>query len=462
MSQAETRRRRALHRRVDRQPRRPVGEGAAPRRTARRSTSTTSTGSSRRWRRHGLLSLAVDRGRKPGGDENWTIGEAPAPSCATDEAEQFGKVAGIRNADQVDRAFPAAELRGQPACPGCRTSAARIADMDRAGRRRLRHLPRRPERPVDPVLDDGAHRVGHTRATTTSSRSACRIYNRWLADFVAEAPERHIGIAHIPISDPEACVREVEWAAEHGLKGINLPAPRGDFPMLNDPVWEPLWAVCEETGTVAQHPRRRGRALPVRGSGRAGDVHDGDGLADPPRRLGDDPRRRLRPPPRPEAGADRAVDRLGGAGHGRHGRALPRPERRRAARRRSASRRRSTSGRTASSGRASCRTGRRSSASSTTSSATRCGATTIRTPRAPGRTPARRWRLTFCDIDPKYARQYLGDAAIDVYGLDRAELQQVADRIGPTVADLSPRPARPPEDETAGLYAFRTGPGIFV
>ena len=45
---------------------------------------------------------------------------------------------------------------------------------------------------------------------------------------------------------------------------------------------------------------------------------------------------------------------------------------------------------------------------------------------------ARGHGVTFCDIDPKYVRQYLGDVAIDVYGLDRARLQQVADRIGPT------------------------------
>ena len=68
---------------------------------------------------------------------------------------------------------------------------------------------------------------------------------------------------------------------------------------------------------------------------------------------------------------------------------------------------------------------------------------------------------TFCDIDPTYVRRYLGDVAIDVYGLDRARLQHVADRIGPTATDLSSA-CGPPEDETSGLYAFRTGPGIFV
>ena len=67
---------------------------------------------------------------------------------------------------------------------------------------------------------------------------------------------------------------------------------------------------------------------------------------------------------------------------------------------------------------------------------------------------------TFCGIDPKYVAPMLGEVAIDVYHLDRAELQQVADRIGPSVADLSVR-GTPPEGETPGLYAFRTA-GNFV
>jgi hypothetical protein len=67
---------------------------------------------------------------------------------------------------------------------------------------------------------------------------------------------------------------------------------------------------------------------------------------------------------------------------------------------------------------------------------------------------------TFCDIDPKYVSQFLGDVAIEVYHLDRAKLQEVADRIGPSVADLAER-CGPPEGETPGLYAFRTS-GTFV
>lgn len=74
-----------------------------------------------------------------------------------------------------------------------------------------------------------------------------RIYNRWLADFVSQAPDRHIGLAYLPMWDVEAAVTEVRWAHGAGLRGINFPAMRdGEVPEYNRRSWEPLWAVCEE------------------------------------------------------------------------------------------------------------------------------------------------------------------------------------------------------------------------
>jgi hypothetical protein len=70
-------------------------------------------------------------------------------------------------------------------------------------------------------------------------------------------------------------------------------------------------------------------------------------------------------------------------------------------------------------------------------------------------------RYTFHDIDQKHTQQYLGDTAIDVYGLDRDKLATIADEIGPTVDEVA-TPYTPPDDEVVGLYAFRSGPGIFV
>jgi predicted TIM-barrel fold metal-dependent hydrolase len=73
-----------------------------------------------------------------------------------------------------------------------------------------------------------------------------RIYNHWLADQCADAPDRHIGLAHLPMWDVDAAVAELRRAAEAGLGGINFPAPRPWLRAYNDPAWEPLWAAAEE------------------------------------------------------------------------------------------------------------------------------------------------------------------------------------------------------------------------
>ena len=52
------------------------------------------------------------------------------------------------------------------------------------------------------------------------------IYNRWLADFVSVQPERHIGLAYIPMWDADLAAAAVERAAAQGLRGVNFPAPR--------------------------------------------------------------------------------------------------------------------------------------------------------------------------------------------------------------------------------------------
>jgi predicted TIM-barrel fold metal-dependent hydrolase len=73
-----------------------------------------------------------------------------------------------------------------------------------------------------------------------------QIYNRWLADAVSIEPERQVGLAHLPLWDLDASVRELTWAREAGLRGVNFPAPRSDLPPFNDRVWEPFWAACAD------------------------------------------------------------------------------------------------------------------------------------------------------------------------------------------------------------------------
>src|SRR3546814_12353377 len=48
-----------------------------------------------------------------------------------------------------------------------------------------------------PFSTTGPISWGHSRYTELEPVGV-RIYNRWLADFVSDAPDRHIGIAHLP------------------------------------------------------------------------------------------------------------------------------------------------------------------------------------------------------------------------------------------------------------------------
>jgi predicted TIM-barrel fold metal-dependent hydrolase len=79
--------------------------------------------------------------------------------------------------------------------------------------------------------------------------SGIRAHNRWLADFCSEAPERRAGFVQIFLDDVDDAIAEVRWAKEAGLRGVLLP---GDHTLrmanLYYPRFDPLWAVCEELG----------------------------------------------------------------------------------------------------------------------------------------------------------------------------------------------------------------------
>lgn len=403
---------------------------------------------------HGLMSWRSSEAAKDDEDESWSLGRRLTP----EDAEKFAKVAGIRNADQVDMAFMRRSVEAS-FCPGLQDHAARVADMDRAGVAAAVIYHGGLNGQSVPFSTTGLITWGDTRYNDLEPVGV-RMYNQWLADFVSQAPERHAGIAHIPISDPEACVREVEWAAEAGLKGINLPAPRGDFPMLNDPVWEPLWAVCAETGMSLNTHGGGGEHYPYKGDGaqsmymmettwrtRRGvwvmilggvfERHPGLKLVMTEQWMD---------------WATQVVADMDGLYTGpaaAHLRAtLPNPP--------------------SYYFRRNCYIG----ASFLSNWEAKYGVEHDLVdntmwgddyPHAEGTWPHTReaLRATFHDIDPAHTRRYLADTAIHVYGLDRSALTEVAARIGPTVAEVA-TPYTPPEDEAVGLYAFRTGPGIFA
>jgi predicted TIM-barrel fold metal-dependent hydrolase len=76
-----------------------------------------------------------------------------------------------------------------------------------------------------------------------------KAHNRWLADFCQDAPGRRVGIAQVFLDDVDAAIEEVTWAKEAGLKGVLLP---GDHTLkmvnLYYPRYDPLWEVCADLG----------------------------------------------------------------------------------------------------------------------------------------------------------------------------------------------------------------------
>jgi predicted TIM-barrel fold metal-dependent hydrolase len=76
-----------------------------------------------------------------------------------------------------------------------------------------------------------------------------RAYNRWLADFCSFAPDRLAGVALMPgIDNVDAVVEEVAWTARAGLRGGVWLSPTmpSDRPGFHLPMYDPVWAACQE------------------------------------------------------------------------------------------------------------------------------------------------------------------------------------------------------------------------
>jgi len=76
-----------------------------------------------------------------------------------------------------------------------------------------------------------------------------RAHNRWLVDFCAEAPGRRAGVAQVMLYDVEDAAEEVRWIREAGLTGgILLPmdGTEGGTEPLHSPDYDLLWSVCED------------------------------------------------------------------------------------------------------------------------------------------------------------------------------------------------------------------------
>ncbi len=81
--------------------------------------------------------------------------------------------------------------------------------------------------------------------------AGARAHNRWLAELCQTNPDRHLGVAVIPLLwDIEEGVKEVRWAVKNGLRAVMIPHIVGKFDCYNDPRYYPFWAVCQELDVI--------------------------------------------------------------------------------------------------------------------------------------------------------------------------------------------------------------------
>ncbi len=76
----------------------------------------------------------------------------------------------------------------------------------------------------------------------------CRVFNDWLSEFCASAPDRFAGIAVLPSASPEAAAAELHRAATlPGLRGGELALRHDMVPLWRDD-WDPVWKAGHDTG----------------------------------------------------------------------------------------------------------------------------------------------------------------------------------------------------------------------
>jgi len=89
-----------------------------------------------------------------------------------------------------------------------------------------------------------------------------RAYNRWVADFVATAPQRWRPMLACSFRDVDALIEEVHWAKEHGFAGISLPIVP-DTDRVYQAQYDRVYSALEDTGLVLNLHVAISNATPV-------------------------------------------------------------------------------------------------------------------------------------------------------------------------------------------------------
>ena len=120
----------------------------------------------------------------------------------------------------------------------------RLAEMDREGVTAEYVNPGDP-RGLPPLSPNYRHYPQEVCA------AGSRAYHRWAADAFGPAKDRIFVIGDPSTGvDLDAMLAELEWIADHGFGGANVPGfvARPELPPLQDPFYDPYWASCADLG----------------------------------------------------------------------------------------------------------------------------------------------------------------------------------------------------------------------
>jgi predicted TIM-barrel fold metal-dependent hydrolase len=93
----------------------------------------------------------------------------------------------------------------------------------------------------------GAGLAATAEIPTDLLMAGAKAHNRWLAELCAQSPQRRAGVAIVPIFDVDAAVAEITRARESGLRGgILIPSMWQPHAPYHDPRYDPVWAACSE------------------------------------------------------------------------------------------------------------------------------------------------------------------------------------------------------------------------
>ena len=96
-----------------------------------------------------------------------------------------------------------------------------------------------------------------------------RAYNDWLAEHSAANKERLLGVAMIPLQEPELALKETERAIDKlGHRGLFISPHPVDGRNLDDPQYERLWSLAEQLNVPALVHVSTGIRLPTAGADR--------------------------------------------------------------------------------------------------------------------------------------------------------------------------------------------------